>query len=66
MDYQQAIESTITIDQAITELSKHGIVADYNDPTNLGTVFDATTGEDIATIRNGAVAGADVLNWLGY
>ena len=66
MNYDEAVTSKVSLGDAISELAKHGIIADYNDPRSSGTLFDAETGEDIATIKDGLVSGSQVLAWLGY
>ena len=65
MDYETAIESFVSRQEAIDELARHGVMADYD--TVYGDLFDCVTGEHIATAnRYGEYAGADVLAWLGY
>lgn len=63
MDFETAMESLVTLDEAIGELKRHGVVADYDG----AELFDCATGETIAFCNaDGDYAGADVLGFLGY
>jgi len=63
MTYDEAMESRVSIKQALAELRGHGTHADYDQES----VFDCVTGDDIAWIgKDGMVRGSDVLGWLGY
>lgn len=63
MTYDEAIDSRVSRDEAIAELSVHGFVADYEG----AELFDCASGETIAMAGpDGDFAGSDVLAWLGY
>ena len=63
MDFEAACEARVSVPQAIAEMERHGFFGDFDDTS----VFDATTGEDVASIdSDGTVSGRDVLFWLGY
>lgn len=63
MDFETAMESTVSVNSAIAELARHGHKAvDFDDCE----LFDCTSGEAIAAINGGCVSGGAVLAWLGY
>ncbi len=63
MDFETAMESNVSINAAIAELARHGHKAiDFDDCE----LFDCVSGETIAVINGGCIAGNAVLAWLGY
>lgn len=63
MDFETAMESRVTIDEAINEMKRHGFIADYDGEE----FFDCESGETIARVgSDGMIAGRAVLAWLGY
>lgn len=65
MDFETAMESTVSRSEAIAEIAAHGFDADYDVAT--GELFECSTGETIAMPNaDGDYAGSDVLGWLGY
>jgi hypothetical protein len=63
MTYEDAIEcDSISLSEALHELTKHFIVADFEGDE----IFDCVSGETIAWGTDGHFKGADILAWLGY
>jgi hypothetical protein len=71
MTYQEALQATISTGLAVDELQAHGFTArvsttEIEGCEPLRALYDLDSGDHIATINNGEVNGADVLDWLGY
>ena len=65
MDYETAVESFVSRQEAIDELARHGIVADCD--IDNGELFDLANEETIAAPNaDGEYCGGDILAWLGY
>jgi hypothetical protein len=64
MTYEDAVEcDDISLNEALRELKRHGIHADYEG----AELFDCETGETIAMAdTDGQFSGSDILGWLGY
>ena len=63
MTYEEACETMVSRDEALAELARHYIVADYEGRE----LFDCVTGETIAWMNaDNEVSGSDILGWLGY
>lgn len=63
MTFDEATESTVTLNEALAELSAHGIAADYEGRE----LFDCHSGETITRADDaGLYSGGAILAWLGY
>lgn len=64
MTYDEAIETQVSLAEALREIRKHGFEAHAMQD---GRIVESATGETIASIdAMGAYSGADILAWLGY
>ncbi len=63
MTYDEAVDSEGSLSEALNELKRHGITADYEGRE----LFDCHSGETIATAdADGMYDGGKILAWLGY
>lgn len=63
MDFETAMDSEVSLDEALNELAQHGITADFEGDE----LFDCQNGETIAWRQaDGMYKGGDVLAYLGY
>lgn len=63
MTYDEAMESRVTLRQALRELQGHGFTARQDG----NRIIDCDSGEVVASVgRDGLLSGADILFWLGY
>lgn len=63
MDFLTAIESDVSLDEALNELAGHGVTADFEGDE----LFDCRNGQTIAWRQAGGMyQGGDVLAYLGY
>jgi hypothetical protein len=62
MNYWEALEATVTLDEALDELRKHGVRAELAD----GRLIDSD-GELVAVAdEDGEFSGEDIVGYLGY
>lgn len=65
MNYEEAIESEVTVYEAIREIENHGFDAHYD--ASRRSIIESGTGETVAVSHvSDLVYGSDVLAWLGY
>jgi hypothetical protein len=63
MGFEEAMSARIDGAEAVAEIARHGVIADYED----GELFECRSGEVIAKAgRDGCYCGGAVLRWLGY
>jgi hypothetical protein len=62
MNYVEALLSTVSLADALAELRRHGVSADFQD----GRLIDADRQLVAIADQHGEFSGEDILGYLGY